>query len=356
VTNGPLAAAAVAVVVGAAWLLPSPSAAVSDGPSVVPDGGGDWRELLDAATAAAHSTPYEASVIMVTLDTSGPGVTELSLRRDDDGRLVSASATWLVARDHDGAMVRHDDGLSVRVGQVPSLPFMASELERNYQVAVVGRAHLETGPTRVMTFERHGVLRERLFVDDDTHLVVRRETYARDGRPVRVMVLTDLAVAPVHLEPMDDAAHEMMSRRTRMAPDQLAALEGHGWSIPITVGDGFELRAGFAVDDGDAVQLVYSDGLYTVSVFEQPGSLASDALTGSVREVHRGMPVYRWPGAQPLRVVWNGGGHTFTAVTDAPIGDLVDVVADLPHTEEPGMLARLARGLKRMLTWAWPFD
>lgn len=355
-TNGPLAAAAVAVVVGAAWLLPFPSGAVGDGPTVVPDAGGDWREVLEAATAAAHSTPYEASVVMVTLDTSGPGVTELSLRRDDDGRLLSSSASWLVAHDHDGAMVQHDDGLSVRVGQVPTLPFMASELERNYQVALVGRADLATGSARVVTFERHGVLRERLFVDDATHLVVRRETYDRDGRPVRVMALTDLAVAPVDLDPMGEATHEMLSRRTRMAPGQLAALDGHGWRIPTTVGDGFELRAGFAVDEGAAVQLVYSDGLYTVSVFEQPGSLASDATEGAVREVHRGMPLYRWPGVQPLRVVWNGGDHTFTAVTDAPLGDLVDVVADLPHDDEPGILSRLRRGLKRMLQWAWPFD
>lgn len=355
-TNGSLAAAAVAVVVGAAWLLPFPSAAVGDGPAVVPDADGNWREVLDAAAAAAHSTPYEASVVMVTMDASGPGVTELSLRRDDTGRLVSSSASWLVANDHDGAMVRHDDGLSVRVGQVPAMPFMASELERNYRVALVGRADLETGSARVVTFERHGILRERLFVDDATNLVVRRETYDRDGQPVRVLALMDLAVAPVHLDPMDETTHRMMSSRTRMAPDQLAALDGHGWSIPTTVGDGFELRAGFAVDDGDAVQLVYSDGLYTVSVFEQPGSLARDAMPGSVREVHRTMPMYRWPGAQPLRVVWNGGDHTFTAVTDAPLGDLVDVVADLPHDDEPGTLSRLRRGLKRMLLWAWPFD
>ena len=112
-------------------------------------------------------------------------------------------------------------------------------------------------------------------------------------------------------------------------------MAGHGWDVPTTVGPGFELRAGFTVDDGAAVQLVYSDGLYTLSVYEQPGHVDVHALDGAVRSDRDGIPVYRWPGAEPERMVWNGDGHTFTAVTDAPADVLMDAVGDLPTTPPP---------------------
>jgi hypothetical protein len=348
---------ALAMAVASAWLAPVGVVARTPGrgPDLVPADGVTWREVLDRAVAAT-ATGYEASMVVVSLGDEGPGVTEVELRRDADGGLtVAASEAWLIARDESSVMFRDEAGELVPVGQVPSLPFTLPEVERNYEVDVAGRCELLTGPAVAVAFRREGVLRERMFVDDATGVVVRRETYDRAGVPVRVTALTDLRIAEVEMETMPPHGEAALGERTRLSPDEVRAMAGHGWDVPTTIGDGFDLRAGFGVDDGAAVQLVYSDGLYTMSVFEQPGRVDPEALEGAVRDERHGIPVYRWPGAEPERMVWNGDGHTFTAVTDAPADVLMAAVADLPHDRARSLPTRVRRGFARLGSWLWPF-
>lgn len=351
--------AALAVAVVSVWLLPGPAMGrgPGQGPDLEPVADVTWREVLDRAVAAA-ATGFEASMVVVSVGRDGPGVTEVSLRKDADGDLSVASAeAWLIARDETTAMFRHHEaGQLVRLGQVQALPFAVAEVERNYTVAVDGRADLRTGAAVAVGFRRGEVLRERVYVDDATGLVVRRETYDTAGAPVRVTALTGLRVTDTDMERMEAAGDPAMAHREQLSPRDVREMAGHGWEVPTTIGDGFDLRAGFAVDRGAAVQLVYSDGLYTLSVYEQPGRVDVDALEGAVRTDRGGIPVYRWPGAEPERMVWNGDGHTFTAVTDAPSDVLMAAVDDLPHDRVPGLPDRMARGLGRLASWLWPFD
>lgn len=352
------AVAAMVVVSAVAVAAPAAVAAPDVGPLLQEARDVDWRDVIDRAVAGAATTAYEASMVVVTLDADGPGVTEVAVRRADDGSLVvEASDTWLLASSDDGARLldARDDQL-LEVGDVQALPFVPVEVDRRYEVEVAGRARLATGSAVALAFSRDGVLRERLYVDDATDLVVRRETYRPDGEPVRVTALTELRVTDVDAEVMEGRADDWFADRTRVAPHEVEALTDHAWSVPTAVGDGFDLRAGYLVDKGDAVQLVYSDGLYTVSVLEQPGRVDPDALDGAVHEVHEAIPVYRWPGLAPQRVVWSGADHTFTAVSDAPTEVLLSVVADLPHDVAPSMPDRLGRGLSRIGRWVWPFD
>ena len=351
--------AALAVVVVSGWLLPGPAGArmPGAGPELEPVAGVTWREVLDRAVDAV-ATGFEASMVVVSVGGDGPGVTEVSLRKDTDGDLnVAAAESWLIARDETSAMFRDEEaGQLVRLGQVRALPFAVAEVGRNYAVAVEGRADLRTGTAVAVGFRRGEVLRERVYVDDATGLVVRRETYDTAGDPVRVAALTGLRVTDTDMEAMEAAGQPAMAHRERLSPGDVGEMAGHGWEVPTTVGDGFDLRAGFAVDGGAAVQLVYSDGLYTLSVYEQPGRVDADALEGAVRTDRHGIPVYRWPGAEPERMVWNGDGHTFTAVTDAPADVLMAAVDDLPHDRVPGLPTRMVRGLGRLASWLWPFD
>lgn len=335
------------------------------GPDLEPVGDLGWREVLDRAVVASLTTSYVASMVVVSLDEDGPAVTEVELHRDRDGDLaVTSSEAWLIARDDTSGMFREEAaGRLLRVGEVESLPFALPEVERLYDLSVVGRGRLATGAAVAVAFERAGVLRERLFVDDETGLVVRRETYDMLGNPVRVTALTEVRISDEHgsaMAPGGEAAmtpggEAAMGPRTRLSPGEVRALDGHAWDVPTTVGDGFDLRAGFAVEGGAAVQLVYSDGLYTISVLEQPGRPDPDAMDGAVRTVREGVPVYRWPGAEPERMVWAGQDRTFTAVTDAPTDVLLSAVADLPHDRVPSLPTRLGRGLARLAGWLWPF-
>ena len=354
-----LTTTALAVAVASVWLLPGPVAARTPGagPDLEPVGDTSWREVLDRAVNAASTTGYEASMVVVSLGDEGPAVTEVELRKTTDGGLaVASSESWLIARDDTSAMFRDDEaGRLLRLGQVQALPFALPEVGRTYDVDVAGRTRLVTGDATAVAFARDGVLRERLYVDDRTGLVVRRETYASDGAPFRVTALTDLAVTDVVMQDMEGQAEAALGERTRLSPHEVEDMQGHGWRVPTTVGEGFDLRAGFTVDGGEAIQLVYSDGLYTLSVYEQPGRVDPRALGGAVHRVRDGIPVYRWPGAEPERMVWNGDGHTFTAVTDAPPDVLMAAITDLPHDRAPSLPTRMRRGLVRLADWLWPF-
>ncbi len=222
-------------------------------------------------------------------------------------------------------------------------------------MAVAGRAELETGPALAVTFTRGGTLRERLFVDDHTDHVVRRETYDLAGEPVRVVALTSLDPSPPAMTSMDaGAAQQPFRRRHRVPPSELARAEG-GWQVPTELPQGFELRAAYDVDGTEGAHLVFSDGLYTLSLFEQAGRVDHTALEGAEKTTVAGMPVYRWPGAEPERMVWTGDQRTFTAVSDAPTDVLAAAVVALPHETSSSLLARLQRGLRRVGGWLWPF-
>ena len=72
------------------------------------------------------------------------------------------------------------------------------------------------------------------------------------------------------------------------------------------------------------VQVVYSDGLHSLSVFEQAGTLDVGRLPRSGEAVS--MPLgqgvrYGWPGGQVI--TWQSGHATFTVVGDGPADDLL---------------------------------
>ena len=105
------------------------------------------------------------------------------------------------------------------------------------------------------------------------------------------------------------------------------------------------------------MHLSYSDGIATVSVFEQRGRLDEAAPGRPPREVVAGS---RGLGARTgcrSRVVWTSGEHGLhgggrrTGAYGGP------VVAALPHhpAADDDTLGRLGRGLDRVASWFNPF-
>lgn len=350
---------AVAFVATAALLIPA--VAHGWGPTVdvprSPNAGPSWRDVLQRAAQASSGTPFAARMVVVTLDErDGPHVTEVQLSRDDEGALqVGQYESWLIGRHGDAAFL-HDaqDDKMLRLGPVEAVPFDLDAVERNYRVGIDRRADLDTGRAVVLTFERNGIVRERLFVDEATNLVVRRETFDLDGRAARVVALTELTITGEPLE-MPSEPRQDWRHVTAVDPAAVPLLEDLGPDHPAELPGGFELLARYRVQDDNASQLLYSDGLYTLSIYEQHGRVDPDALDGAVGYKDADMAVYRWPGAEPQRIVWSGGGHTFTAVTDAPVDVLMAAVAALPHEAPSGLMHRVTRGFKRVGGWLWPF-
>jgi len=105
------------------------------------------------------------------------------------------------------------------------------------------------------------------------------------------------------------------------------------------------------------LQLSYSDGLSTLSLFVQRGWLDGDPA-GTARSLDGGT-VWVEQGA-PERVVWSGGEFTWTLVSDAASETVTEAVTALPHqlsvVDDDGVPERVWRGMARVGGWLNPFD
>jgi hypothetical protein len=133
----------------------------------------------------------------------------------------------------------------------------------------------------------------------------------------------------------------------------VAALSRRGWLLPVTLPGGLPLYAAASTQlaGGDVADLVYSDGLYVVSLFVQRGTLATDM-----------------PGWQPVRmagsqayvsghsVTWAADGLVYTMIADAPPRTVNEVVGTLTARSSPGFLGRLLRGFGRLGRLLNPFS
>src|SRR5262249_32257720 len=122
-----------------------------------------------------------------------------------------------------------------------------------------------------------GKVRERLYFDATTSLLLRREQFDRRGNPVR-------AVGFVSIGESTGALFGVVPAEPPRAPIARAIRQprsiesvGSPFRAPRSAGDGFRL-AGRYRDATGAVQLFYSDGLFGVSVFEQEGNLDRSGL------------------------------------------------------------------------------
>jgi sigma-E factor negative regulatory protein RseB len=116
-------------------------------------------------------------------------------------------------------------------------------------------------------------------------------------------------------------------------------------------------RATELTTDGHrVVQVAYSDGLFAVSLFVEPGDLDAGALDGFHREQLAGATVYVRTGLHRT-LIWAGRTAVYALVVDAPADLAPQLVAALPHRPaDDGVVARLSRGIDRVGSWANPFN
>ena len=264
------------------------------------------------------------------------------------------AATSLVELQHDavrGSVMTGGDAGADQSHPVAVLdPRMLDRLASGYTLAVAGPGRCTGRAASVVEARRvNGSVAGRFWVDRATGMLLRREVFDDDGKRVRSSAFVDLAV--------EGAAAAAPSSLNAGAPrrPKIDGLRREGWHVPERLPDGFalfdtELR-------GQVLQLAYTDGLSTLSLFAQQGSLGSEPMTGFTRDEVDGTPVWV-RGSSPERVVWAGGDHVWTLVSDAPDGAVRAAVAALPRepAADDGLGARLGRGLARLAGMLNPFD
>lgn len=322
------------------------------------DAAGGWADALDRAMRASSEVAFEGRVVIVAFDDHGPSISEIDVAQDPGGELrVGSGETWMVARHETEAFYARAGSL-LRLSRGEDAGFDPDRIAMKYEVSVLDQAELDTGAaTPIELTERTvDVVRERLFVDEATGLVVRRETFHADGRPQRLVAFTDLRARETAFEAMP-GEEEVRGDAMPIDGDRVPILSEVGWMAPDELPGGYVLEGVYALpeSDGRSLHLVYGDGLYTLSVYQQRGDLQAGALSGAVADDRHGMHHYRWPGAEPSRMVWSADGLTFTAVTDAPAEHVMAAVVSLPHEAPPSLPRRMVRGLRRVVDALWPF-
>lgn len=302
--------------------------------------------LLLAAARAARSQAWRATQRVVVLGSPEEQV-QLEHVPGEGSAVLAANGTRVVAEDVLDAS-------------------LLTLLARNYQVRLAGTAACAGRATRVVEAVRPGVygagaVAARFWLDTATGLLMRRDVHDHDGsllRSVEVLRLAVLpAVATLPAEQKGERPGEVLRPRgQRLLPTALSLLGAQGWPVPEALPRGFDLYDARLLD-GDVLQLAYSDGLSTTSVFVQRGALPP-GTSGLLRTLD-GASVWVSDGA-PGRMVWAAGGLTFTLVSDASADARDAAVLALPHVSggvlEDGVVPRVWRGMARVGSWLNPFE
>jgi sigma-E factor negative regulatory protein RseB len=229
-------------------------------------------------------------------------------------------------------------------------PRLVDRLTAAYDLSVRGPVRC-AGRTASLVEARRGDGRVagRFWVDRDSGLLLRREVYDVTGRRARSTALVDLSV-----EAVGAGRWSAAPRPAGVSQAAVDRLRSSGWPVPERLPGGFRLIEARLHDR--VLQLAYTDGLSTLSVFAQPGRLDEERLDGFVAQRVDGWPVLVHP-APPERVVWADGERVYTVVSDAPERAVLAVVGALPHdVERRGLLARLERGTVRLARMLTPLD
>ncbi|GAA4133813.1 sigma-E factor regulatory protein RseB domain-containing protein [Actinomadura keratinilytica] len=322
--------------------------------------------LLRDAAEAARRVPYEGVQVVTTWNRRGgrPVTSRVDIAH------TPGEGTYVGDRADDGGRAAYRSDAAA--GHGPLTGFTAAMLElltRNYAVVRADDSSVCGRAARVVEARRRdGSPAGRFWIDAETGLMLYRELLDGTGRtitatgfdqvtipsggrggedaPARGTALGKAAVAPArNVSPWED----------RLDPAELGDLRDHGWPLPRAL-PGLSLsdarRSTTRPTDG-TVHLTFSDGLESVSVFVQRGSLDETSLTDWNRTVTEGDTVFR---RRALRqwAVWADDGYVFTVVTDGPEAAAERAVDALPHGGGD-VRTRLGRGLRRLASWGNPF-
>jgi hypothetical protein len=302
---------------------------------------------IDQARKAAEATPFSGRVTITWNDNgierqdqldveSAGGVLSVQGRRSvmalAQQRLVHGDAGWQVLWPSGLGLVGH--------------PGLAT----GYAVQSVPGPVVAGYPTRVAEVRKEGVLRELLFFEERTGLLVRRDQYGRNGDLERRVEFQTLAIADSAAAP---PAAPRGARSLSLRPTSASTLPS-SFEAPGRLAQGYR-RLGLYLRGG-VLQALYSDGVYELSLFEQRGRLDRGQLPAHARS----MPVggsrgwnFAWPGGQVL--IWHAGSSVYTLVGDAPPEDLVAVGRSVP-SHAPASLAHKLRQACRGLVEAFRGD
>ena len=296
---------------------------------------------LERARQAAEQNSFEG-VLQVRWRDGDQVRSETLTVQAAGGALMVRGANQVMARPAFGRLLAHGGGGWEEMW-LPSLaPAPRPDGVPKYVTTAAGPGPTVAGrPTKVVEVRHNGRLLERIHLDTATDLLLQRDQYDAEGTVVRTLAFESITLNPsvpppaAPSDPSDNAPEQVPAGRLRS---------------PETVGEGYQ-RMGI-YRSGSVVQVLYSDGVYDLSLFQQPGKLRTSDLPESGERIDLADTTgwrYPWPGGQV--VVWSEGGSVFTAVSDAPSEQVLAAVRSLPRipTRELSLLGKIRRACQALM-------
>lgn len=323
-----------------ALLLSSPRGAHADDGNVA-------RELLERSQAAVYDHELDGTVTVEWMEGGAKQHRTVSVHVGDgvirmgDDRILSAGTRRLL-RTGRGWRVLWGTGST---GSEP-------DPTGKYRFVVTRVASVAQRPATQVAISRSGTsdVRERMFFDDETGMLLRRDQLDERGRLVHRFAFVTMST-PRAVEGVETGALPKVGAKSgRDAPHALKEMPD-GLQAPKRTGNGFELSGVYSQPDG-SVQLYYSDGLLALSVFEREGELAWDSLPAGSRTVELGdMRAKVYVTAAGTAVVWGSHDVTYTCVTDAPLDEVAAVATDLSGSDDSSVLEDVGQFVTAPFSW-----
>jgi hypothetical protein len=187
-----------------------------------------------------------------------------------------------------------------------------------------GRTVAGRHTTLVVAKRADGSVAQRLFVDDDTGLLLARAVLGSDGRVERSVTFQSIEIGAATSVDVPGHAQPQRTEALASVPD--------GYDAPSSPTRGYELVTRSRL--GDGVLFFYSDGLFSASVYEQRGDLNWDALPagGTTTSVAGNRArAYSRPSGDVL--VWENDGLVYTCVSDAPSDMFAKITSGLSGSD-----------------------
>lgn len=297
--------------------------------AAAPAPAGAAGDPVEEARDAARRVPFTARIEVKWVDAEGLHTAEMGVHAV--GGRVRVQTAGTVGLAGAGEPIVLPAGAATRAGDAGDL--LAPALERKYAVERTPGPTVAGRDTDLFVLRAGGEVREQLAIDRATGLVLRREVFGAEGRPVRVVTVLQLDTAPV-AEGAPSASGATAPRSIRLG------------SVPAAYRGPADLPGGYhrigAYRHDHLVHLVYSDGLHGLSLFSQPGKLSTRALLPGGEAVRVGPAVglhYTWAGGDV--VSWQAGQIVHTLVGDGTSADLLAAARSLPAPAGPSLGGRL---------------